>query len=149
MTKGERGFTMVELLIATAITGFIFSVLGVAFHHVVTIPEYGNDRVTALQELQNAAYWVNLDGQMARSATGGGALALTLPDDSAISYTLVGTELIRTTGTSNRTMARNIASVGFTVEGRYITMMIASSPPGRWDVSENETYITCLRPSEE
>ena len=93
MMKGERGFTLVELLIATAITGFIFSVLGAAMHQVVTIPEYGNDRVTALHELQNVAHWVNLDGQMAKSATGGDELVLTLPDDSSISYTLVGTDL--------------------------------------------------------
>ena len=71
MMKGEQGFTLVELLIAIAIMGSIFGVLGEAFHQVVTIPEYGNDRVTALHELQNVAHWVNLDGQMAENATGG------------------------------------------------------------------------------
>ena len=66
MMKGEQGFTLVELLVVTAITGFIFSVLGMASHHIVTIPEYGNERVTALHELQNVAHWVNADGQMAQ-----------------------------------------------------------------------------------
>ena len=64
--KRQQGFTLVELLIVIAISGFIFSVLGAAMHHIVTIPEYGNDRVTALHELQNVAHWVNLDGQMAQ-----------------------------------------------------------------------------------
>lgn len=149
MIKKESGFTLIELLVAIAITGFIFSILGAAIHHVVTIPEYGNDRVTALHELQNVAHWVNLDGQMAQSATGGDEMVLTLPDDSLISYTLVGTNLIRATSTSNTTLARNITSANFSVENRYITVDITSSPAGRWDVSENETYKICLRPTEE
>ena len=145
--KGERGFTLVELIIATAITGFIFSILGVAMHQVVTIPEYGNDRITALQELQNVAHWFNLDGQMAKSAIGGDTLVLTLTDNSSISYTLVGTDLLRTTSTSNITLARNITDVNFSIQDPYITMDIISSPAGRWDVSENETYKICLRPT--
>ena len=72
MMNAEKGFTYVELLMVIAITGFIFSILGAAIHHIVTIPEEGNDRVTALHELQNVAHWVNLDGQTAQSATGGG-----------------------------------------------------------------------------
>lgn len=147
--KGEQGFTLVELLIVTAITGIVFSLLGAAIHHIVTVPEYGNDRVTALHELQNVAHWVNLDGQTAQSATGGGELVLTLPDDSSIDYTLVGTALIRTTGTINRTLAQNITSANFSVQDRIITMALTSAPDGRWGVSENETYKICLRPSEE
>ncbi|OGO21879.1 MAG: hypothetical protein A2144_04820 [Chloroflexi bacterium RBG_16_50_9] len=149
MIKGERGFTLVEMLLVMAMTGLIFSVLGLVFHHVVTIPEYGNDRITALHELQNVAHWVNLDGQMAQSATGGSNLVLTLPDNSTISYTLVGTDLVRTASTSNRTLAQSITSINFSIQNRYITTNITSSPSGRWDVSENKTYITCLRPSEE
>jgi prepilin-type N-terminal cleavage/methylation domain-containing protein len=148
MMKGQQGFTLVELLIATAIMGVIFSGLGEALHQVVTIPEYGNDRVTALHELQNVAHWVNLDGQMAQSATGGDELVLTLPDDSSISYTLAGTDLVRSTGTINRTLANNITTINFSVQDRYITMDITSSPAGRWGVSENETYKVYLRPTE-
>jgi prepilin-type N-terminal cleavage/methylation domain-containing protein len=148
MMKEEQGFTLVELLIAIAIMGSIFSVLGEAFHQAVTIPEYGNDKVTAMHELQNVAHWVNLDGQMAENATGGNGLVLTLPDDSSISYTLAGTDLVRSTGTVERTLARNITSVNFSVENRYITMDITSSPAGRWGVSENETYKIYLRTAE-
>jgi prepilin-type N-terminal cleavage/methylation domain-containing protein len=149
MTKGEPGFTLVELMVVMAITGLIFSVLGVAFHQVVTIPEYGNDRVTALHELQNVAHWVNLDGQKAQSATGGNVLLLTLPDASSVNYTLVGTDLLRTTSTSSRTLAQNIASANFSIQDRYITVNVTSAPSGRWNVSENETYIICLRPAED
>lgn len=148
MIKGERGLTLVEMLVATAITGMIFSILGAAIHHVVTIPEYGNDRVTALHELQNVAHYVNLDGQMAQSATGGSELVLTFPDASSVNYTLAGTNLLRVTSTSNRTLAQNITSANFSVQNRIITMNLTAAPDGRWDISENETYQICLRPSE-
>jgi prepilin-type N-terminal cleavage/methylation domain-containing protein len=148
MMKGEQGFTLVELLIAIAIMGSIFGVLGEAFHQAVTIPEYGNDRVTALHELQNVAHWVNLDGQMAQSAAGGNGLVLTLPDNSSISYTLAGTDLVRSTSTDNRTLANNITTINFSIQDRYITMDITSSPGGRWGVSENETYKVYLRTTE-
>ena len=148
MMKGEQGFTLMELLIAITIMGSIFGVLGEAFHQVVTIPEYGNDKVTALHELQNVAHWVNLDGQMAENATGGSGLVLTLPDDSSINYTLAGTDLVRSTSTANRTLAKNMTSVNFSFQNRCITMDITSSPAGRWGVSENEIYKIYLRTTE-
>jgi len=149
MMKQEQGFTLIELLIVTAITGLIIGVLGTAVYHIVTIPEYGNDRITAMHELQNVAHWVSFDGQMAKTASGGNELILTLPDDSLISYTVNGTALHRTTGTSQRTLAQNITSANFSVQNRYITMDITSSLGGRWSVSENGTYMVYLRPTEE
>ena len=149
MMKREEGFTLIEFMIVIAITGFIVSVLGVAIHQIVTVPEYGNDKITAMHELQNAAHWVNIDGQMAKSASGGNQLILTLPDDSTIDYTLEGNELHRIAGTSNRTIAQNITTANFSIQSRLITMNITSSPAGRWSVSENGTYQVCLRPVQE
>jgi hypothetical protein len=60
----------------------------------------------------------------------------------------VGTSLIRATVTSNRTLAQNISSANFSVQDRIITMSLTAAPDGRWDISENETYKICLRPSE-
>ena len=116
MIKSEQGFTFVELLVVIAITGFIVTVVAVGINYIVTVPEYGNDRMTALHELQNAAHWVNKDGQMSKSATGGGQLVLTLYDDSSITYTVEGAELHRIASTSNRTIAKNITSASFSVQ---------------------------------
>ena len=146
MIRGEQGFTLVELLIATAVTGLIISVLGTAVYQIITVAEYGNARLTALHELQTVAHWVSHDGQRASAASGGGGLVLTLPDGSSITYSLVGTELQRTADGATMMVAQNITSANFSVESRTITVNLISSPPGRTGVSEPGRYRVYLRP---
>lgn len=140
---------MVELLVAIAVTGIIVVFLGTAIYQIITVSEYGNDRLTALHELQNSAHWFNLDGKMAVTASVNGELLLTISETSSITYALVGTELRRTAGGSPMTLARNITSAAFSIDNRVITMSLTSSPEGRDNVSESGTYKVCLRPSEE
>ncbi len=146
--KKQAGMTMVELVVAIAITGIIVVFLSTAIYQIITVSAYGNDRLTALHELQNTAQWFNLDSQEARTATGGSQLVLTLADNSTISYSLVGTELRRASGGSQMTLARNITSASFAINNRIITMSLNSSPAGRSSVSENGTYMVSLRPAE-
>lgn len=145
--KGEGGYTLVELLITIAITGFLATALGLVVQQMVTVPERGNDQVAALHAIQNAAHWVSLDGQTAKSASGGSGLTLTLPDDSSISYIRYGDVLNRVSSSSNRTIARNITSANFSVQDRIITMDITAAPESRWDMSENQTYQINMRPT--
>jgi prepilin-type N-terminal cleavage/methylation domain-containing protein len=145
--KGERGFTLVELLIAVAITGFLITALGLVVRQIFIVPERGNDQITALHAVQNAAHWVGLDGQMAKSASGGSNLVLTLPDDSSINYTLSGGELHRVSAGNDRIIAGSISRADFTVNGRVINMSIVASPAGRTGMSENLTFQVCMRPT--
>jgi hypothetical protein len=139
---------MVELITAVAITGIIVVFLGTAIYHIITVSEYGNDKFTALHELQNAAYWFNKDGQEAKTAIGGSQLVMTLADNSTVTYVLVGTNLQRTSAGLQLTLARNISSAGFSVDNRVVTMSLTSAPPGRNNISENGTYMVYLRPVE-
>jgi prepilin-type N-terminal cleavage/methylation domain-containing protein len=146
--KGERGYTLLEILIAAAITGFLLTALGLAARQVLAVPERGNDQVTALHALQNAAHWVSRDGQTAKSASGGDSLTLTLPDDSSISYTVSGDELHRVAGGTDRIIAQSITDASFTINGRVINMSIVAAPEGRFGVSENLACQVCMRPTE-
>jgi Tfp pilus assembly protein PilE len=146
--KRQEGMTMVELVVAVAVTGIIVIFLGTAIYQIITVSEYGNGRLTALHELQNVAHWFNLDSQGAKAATGGNQLILTLSDNSTISYSLVGTEMRRASGGPQMTLARNISSANFSIINRIITMSLTSSPAGRDAVSQNGTYMVSLRPAE-
>lgn len=147
--KRQEGITLVELVMATAITGLIVSFLGTAIYQIITATEYGNDRLTALHELQNVAHRFNLDGQRAGTASAANSdLLLTISDNSSISYSLAGTELRRTSGVTQMTLAWHITSANFSIEGRMITMYLTSSPEGRDNVSESGTYRVYLRPAE-
>lgn len=146
--NGQKGMTIAELVVAIATTGIIVAFLGTAIYQIFNVSGYGNDRLTATHELENAAHWFNIDGQGAKAAAAGPALALTMADDSSITYSLAGTEMRRTAGGSQMTLARNITSASFSISNRTVTMSLTASPPGRYGVSETETYHVYLRPSE-
>ncbi len=146
--NGQKGMTIAELVVAIATTGIIVVFLGTAIYQIFTVSGYGNDRLTATHELENVAHWFNIDGQGAKAAAGGPALALTMADDSSITYTLDGTEMRRTAGGYQMTLARNITSASFSIDARTVTMSLTASPPGRYGVSESGTYRVYLRPAE-
>ncbi len=148
MIKRQQGFTLVELLISMFITALIIGVVGTAIYQIFTVTEYGNARLLTIHELQNVVHWVSRDGQTAISATGGTQLTLTLPDNSSIIYNLTGTNLYRVSAGSQMTLAQNISSANFSIQGRTITMSLTSSSPDRWQVSEQGTYQVYLRPTE-
>lgn len=145
--KGERGYTLLEAAITIAITGFLVTILSLIVQQVVTVPEKGGDQVSALHSVQNAAHWMTLDGQTALSAVGGDDLTMTLPSGVIISYTLSGTELKRSYGNTNLTVAEDVASVKFTVQDRVIHMTIVATPDSRWNISESQTYQVYMRPT--
>ena len=145
MMKGEKGLTMADLVMAVAVTAFIISFLGTAIYQMLTVTEYGNERLIALHELQNAAHWLGLDGQGAVSATGGDELVLSRADDTSVTYSLSSTDLRRIEGGSSMTLAQHITDIQFSVADRLVTMTITSSPQEGRSVSENQTYQVYIR----
>lgn len=143
----QSGMTTVELITAIAITGIIVAFLGTAIYQIFNVSDYGNNRLTALHELQNAGYWLNVDGQGSVNATVGSQLVLRLSDNSTVTYSLSGTNLLRSSSGPPMTLARNISSANFALNGRVITVNLTSSPPARSNVSQNGTYMVYLRPA--
>lgn len=146
--RGEKGFTLVELIIAIGLTGIIVVVLGAAVYQILNVTRYGNDRLIAQHELQNAARWFLYDGQRAVSANITGGLLLTISANTTVGYSLAGTELQRTSGSAVTVLARNISGAGFSLSDRVVTMSLVSAPEGRDTVSRNGTYAVYLRAGE-
>lgn len=146
--NGERGYTLVEMMVATVIIGAIVVVLTLVSHQFFTIPEKSNDKVASLHAIQNVIHWISLDVMEAEFAYGGDNLSLTKPDATEINYERIGDELYRACDGRDILLARSVSSVNFTVEDRLITMNITVAPESRWDISENCTYMVAMRPSE-
>jgi len=148
MIKGnQKGFTIVEILVAVAISGMIASLIGTAIYQFFAVTDRGSDEIVALHDVQNAAHWLNIDGPEAVSATGGATLGLTLPDASTVTYAVSGTDLVRTAGAAQTTVARNVTALNFDVAGKVVTMTITSAPTGGWGVSQQKIYKVYLRPT--
>jgi len=153
----QRGMTLVELLVGIAIAGLIASVLGSSIHTFIISSDRGNDRLSALHDIQNAAYWISSDSQMAETTDlVNGAppvdyMALSWTDKfgggevshSSI-YSLSGTELQRDYDGVVRTVARHISALEFSIDSDLLTVTLGSSLGG---ITEERTYDICLRPA--
>ncbi len=85
MKLGEKGYTLIELLIAITITVLAIGAAGGAIFQVFRGMESNNDHMTVVRQVQNAGYWISRDAQMAQAVTTDG---LTLPDFLVVDWTV-------------------------------------------------------------
>jgi len=105
MKRGEKGFTMIELLIGVAIMSVIAVPLMMATTTLLTNPQRTTDQNVVLHEVRNAGHWISRDVQMARSVnatdTDRFPLTLSIPvdtnedNDYSIDYLFDGSKLKR------------------------------------------------------
>ncbi|MFC1993187.1 prepilin-type N-terminal cleavage/methylation domain-containing protein [Chloroflexota bacterium] len=67
MKKGEKGFTIVELLVASAIIAIISGAAATTTFQIAKSTEPTNNHMTAVCQVQNAGYRICRDAQMAES----------------------------------------------------------------------------------
>ena len=84
MKLGEKGYTLIELLIAITIMVLASGAAGAAIFQILRGMEGNNDHMTAVHQVQNAGYYISRDAQMAQSVTTDG---LTLPDFLVVNWT--------------------------------------------------------------
>jgi len=71
MKRSERGFTLIELIVATAIVALIAGAASMATFQVITGTERSNNHMTVIRQVQNAGYWISQDALMAQSIVTG------------------------------------------------------------------------------
>jgi len=87
MKRGQKGFTLVEILVVVAILGVIAVPLAYTTITLLTNPARSNDENVVLQQVRNVGDWISRDVQMSRSVTAGDPpsgfpLTLRIPVDS-------------------------------------------------------------------
>jgi prepilin-type N-terminal cleavage/methylation domain-containing protein len=66
VTKNQRGFTLIELIIAIAITTLITGGVVSALFQVYNVNTLNSNHMTATRQVQNAGFWISQDSQMAQ-----------------------------------------------------------------------------------
>lgn len=84
MKKSESGFTLIEVLVAITITALIAFGGVLTATQIISVNAKSNAHMTAVNEVQNAGYWISRDTQMAQSVTADG---LTPPEFLILSWT--------------------------------------------------------------
>jgi prepilin-type N-terminal cleavage/methylation domain-containing protein len=159
INKKQQGFTLLELMLAMAISGIITGVITMTIFQVVTGTARTNNHMVAVRQAQNAGFFVSRDVQMAQIVVtdpdpDGFPLALTWTDWSGtvnnVTYTLDGTELIRNHNGQQSPVAQFIGSVEVSPRpytgGKLIFMVTATVGSGSQAQSETRTYEIVPRP---
>lgn len=67
LKKGEKGFTLLELMIVVALTGVVAAGITGAILYVLNVNFSTTNRMTAVRQVRNVGFWVTPDVQMARN----------------------------------------------------------------------------------
>ena len=91
INRNQMGFTLIELMLAIAITGVITGAITTTIFQVVNSSARTNNHMMAVRQVQNAGYWVSRDAQMAQVVEPAGELVDT-PAGTGFPLTLTWTE---------------------------------------------------------
>ncbi|MFC1988392.1 type II secretion system protein J [Chloroflexota bacterium] len=69
MKLNEKGFTLLELVIASAIMVLVSGAAGIAIFQIFRNTERNSNYMTTVNQVQNAGYWISRDAQMALGIT--------------------------------------------------------------------------------
>lgn len=167
MRINQKGLTLIELLVAMAVGGMLLGVLVPSIFQTTRGTVLTTVEVTALNNVENAAHWINKDVRMAKETnlqeevplvnpTPESPLTLNWTDwtdwvqeefrDHSCAYWLEGTDLQRNYDGTVTRVARYISDIEFSQSGTLITVTITSTPEGVPERSEKRTYRIYLRP---
>jgi len=71
INKNQRGFTLIELVVAIAITALIIGGITMAIFQVFDVNSRSTTRMTAVKQVENAVHWLSRDAKMAQDVQPG------------------------------------------------------------------------------
>ena len=169
MKINQKGFTPLEIVAVSAVGGMLTVILVPFIFNLLTGPQLIRSNLGAVQEIEQVARSISKDGMMAETvveAVGGNLTVecvkrtVDIQEHHRSEYYLSGTELKRdhylnyfdgsSIPESSRTLARYISHLEFSFSeaDRVITVVIASTPAGVRERTEQRTYRVHLRPVE-
>jgi len=128
LTRSERGMTLLETMVALAISIIVVSSVVVALFQLNDITRLQQDTLTVDQQLQNVAGILNRDIlSTASGSVSGESLSLTVvsygfgedtgPVTTTVSYALVNGNLVRQEGSDQVIVARHVTDLDFGPNG--------------------------------
>jgi len=158
----QKGFTLIEILVAMAVGGILMAGVVLGIFQVSWGTVRTNDQVVALTDVNNAALWLKKDLQMVQSTSltnGVTASSVTLEwtdftnfeeeenknHTSTYALSPSGTKLIRTYDDTPSVVGRHITSIGFTLAGRVINVVITATGPGNSQRTETLKFTVHMR----
>ncbi|MBN2238350.1 MAG: prepilin-type N-terminal cleavage/methylation domain-containing protein [Dehalococcoidales bacterium] len=76
MKTGERGYTILELLVGLTVTALLVAAVGIAIYQVYRNTQINRNHTSALHQVETAGYWISRDIQQANDITTSESLAL-------------------------------------------------------------------------
>ncbi len=139
----QKGFTLVELLVALAIGSMITTGVVIGIQQVFMGTTSSKSQVLVLDEVNRATLQLKKDLQSRDSANiSGDSHAITLnwinntafedggPQPHSATYYLSGTRLLRSGDNATRIVGRQIESIIFSENGSYINVVITANTSG-------------------
>ena len=158
MTRsGQRGFTLIEILVAMAIGGLLVPVVVSGIFAVTKGTAKINTDLVILQDIDGASAWINRDLSQAMTTNLNENETLNTmrvdwvdltgwategAESHFAEYTVVGTDLMREYDGETQIVARRIADIQFSRVDNFITVAITSTLR---NTTESLTYFVTPR----
>jgi prepilin-type N-terminal cleavage/methylation domain-containing protein len=71
LKAGEKGFTLLELLVALSIAAFVIAAASMTIITMMRLSPQSNNWAVALRQVQNTGYWISRDVMMSDTVTPG------------------------------------------------------------------------------
>ena len=143
MTRsGQRGFTLIEILVAMAIGGLLVPVVVSGIFAVTRGTQQINTSLVILQDIDGASAWINRDLSQAMTTNLNENETLNTmrvdwidltgwategAESHFAEYTVVGTDLMREYDGATQIVARRISNIAFSRVDNFITVAISST----------------------